>query len=686
MSEVFSWYNDIQTQLKSTEKISALSYKNNLDNNKIINFQNKFQDNLDWQNLTQKQNTQKETLLNQKIQLYERIINQTKQSLIDLQKNKDNSNDLITSKIDNFMSLFSNETPSKIYEESFEITKNQASILLPRIKELLNDENINWENLLKLQKLESEIQIILKLNIKDTSILTLTKNQILNTPENLKLTAYWVKWEVIWILDWAKNIITWTFDLIVWLWKYVIYQEYRENINIQIWQIYDFCVENWFTWMKDIFVNAINTEIDRVSKLPKEEQAEAIWKIAWNVIAIIWTFKVWWMITKELKTARSISTATSFQEKLKIWSVIVWLNTANIIVNWPEEYLLKWAWKWIWMISDKINNLIKIKWLQNVTRIDLAETILWWVKLNKSQIEAIELAHKTQNLNQKVKILSEAWFDKNSRELLIRNYVCWWEISDILKSISKYSIDYKYAEINELQKALDLWNTNLSELSNKLESTYENILKLVENPKIISSEKWREIIKETLLKIKNDIHDKESVEKFGKIVWVLKDWFEKSATSPERKELAEQIIKEFESFYDNAVEIPKKMDNVLNVNKELKVSQKYIWEFEKFYKKLEVNELLVEDFKRNIDEFNWVKWWIKKPKNPKLLKERIKIEIEKFEIWQNYRKEKFWVSNELLEIANKKFFESVNPSLTFQLKKEVKFTNFKELNLFINKK
>lgn len=695
MPEVYYADKNTPKVQTNTEKISVLSYQNDITDNKIRLYQNKFETTPTWQNLTEQQTDEKQKLIEQKIKLYEKIINQTKLDLIKLQKEKDNWNNLTIAKIDSFISLFSDNTPSKIYANTFEITKNQAKNILPKVEELLKDKNLTQSEKTRLENVKNEIQIILKSNIKDTSLLTLTKNEILFMPEKIKLAAYWVKGEVIGVIDWAKNIITWFADLVVWIWKYAVYKEYREKINTQISQIYDFCVENWFTWMKDVVVNAINTEIDRISKLPKEKQAEEIWKIAWNVIAIIWTFKVWAMVSNKLKVIPAVWETATLWEKIKTWTIITWLNTANVVINWPEEYLLKWAWKWIGMISDRISELVKTKWLSNITRIDLAESILWWIKLNKNQIDAIELAHKTENLLQKVKILKEAWFDEIQRDLLIRNYVCWWEISDILKSINKYSIDYKYAEINELEKSLNISKNKLNDIDKKLNNAYDNILKLANNPKLFSSDAWRNLIKDTLNNIRNNINDEKSIKKLEEIVKVLEKWVNTANTTPEKKLFAKQLVEEFEKLKIEIVEKTKQKDIILKTTNELNLSKKYIWEFEDFYKKLEKidrNDLLIWDFQRNIDEFNGQFWteiknWKKVNKEPKpeLLKERIKVEIEKFEIWQNYRKEKFNHTEKNITDDKKDFIESISSSINFQYWNKIEFKTFEEINLFFKK-
>ena len=104
-----------------------------------------------------------------------------------------------------------------------------------------------------------------------------------------------------------------------------------------------------------------------------------------------------------------------------------------------------------------------------------------------------------------------------------------------------------------------------------------------------------------------------------------------------------------------------------------------------------IDKLTIWDFKRNIEKFTRGKWERKKiewrieyeSRNPNLLKEVLLIEIDKYEIWETYRINK-WTNTKNLLDNKADFIEYIQSSLNFQYWVNMDFKNFEEILLFLN--
>jgi len=316
MSEKFI-LNDINEDVKNKD----------WDNQDLIKNSDLF-DSIKNNEVNEIQTETKQKLSNLKIDTYQNIVNQIEVDLKNIQEDKNGATSLQVRLIEKIIWPFMDQTPSEMYEASFNSTKQFALKMLIRISQEFQENEIPNEQKLKLIKLQNQLKTILKNDISDVWLYNLTKNEILNIPENVSLAMHWVKWEVFWILNWVKNVISWAWDLLVFVWKLWVSGEYRHKIKWQINQIYEFCVKNWLIWMKDKVGEILSLEMKRVWTLPTNEQAEAIWNIWWNVISILLTMKVWMSVANKLK---------GFSNTWSIWSNVqeAWLHVANATINWP---------------------------------------------------------------------------------------------------------------------------------------------------------------------------------------------------------------------------------------------------------------------------------------------------------------------------------------------------------------
>jgi hypothetical protein len=176
----------------------------------------------------------------------------------------------------------------------------------------------------------------------------MTMNEITQAPQNLQNALYSLKWEVVWIYEWWKMIITWAADLAIFMWKYSFSWEYREEINEQASLIYEFCKKEWAIWMLNKVWEALQREMKRIEKLPQEQQAKEIWNIAWNVIAMVWAG---WLGIKVASKLSKLKKATTLAEK----ATQFWLRATNVVLDWVGETAIS---KWLSISHKKIKNIL----------------------------------------------------------------------------------------------------------------------------------------------------------------------------------------------------------------------------------------------------------------------------------------------------------------------------------------
>lgn len=343
-----------------------------------------------------------------KFEVYSNISNNIFTGLDSLQKNM-NSNTSFSSKIvDEFIGLFADETIFDTYESGFNALKDQAIIALNWINEI-STKNLSSENLSKLSNLQAELEQISKLQLESTGVIQMMQNDIYSIPQNIENAAYWVKWMAEWVIEWWIQMITWSIDLLTFLIKYPISSEYRESINTQAKSIYDYIEINWLDWLWDQVFQALDSEMNRITELPEEEQAEAIWNIAWNVISILAITKAGMTISDKLwKIAQTEAVLKKWQltwsiwnfEKISVMSSTILsskngLRAFDILLNGvAETLLLKWLWK-SYKLLDKV---------LNSTNISPTEKIL---ALNSEILNVSKLEWNLTDIKIKEKYLTE---------------------------------------------------------------------------------------------------------------------------------------------------------------------------------------------------------------------------------------------------------------------------------------
>lgn len=288
--------------------------------------------------------------------------------------NRDENTWFVNALIDDSVHLINNiswtsvETWKQIYQKSFEQVKSR---IIQIEKEVLKIDlkTLSPDEILRYQAIINSISEIKKMEIWDVWVLNSIIASIKSTPESIESWYHWVVWTWIWIIEWTKSIITWVFDISIFILKYTwslvwIDSKYKTEVNKQAWQIWDFVQKEGMSSLWDQVYNAIWKEMDNIAKLPKNEQAEAIWKLSWKVISLLllikWaiaaSWKVWemtskiWRISKLLEklsvkwaswSDRAIKLAEFFNTTSKIKNISY---AIEVFLNWPAETIIWIAW------------------------------------------------------------------------------------------------------------------------------------------------------------------------------------------------------------------------------------------------------------------------------------------------------------------------------------------------------
>lgn len=192
------------------------------------------------------------------------------------------------------------------------------------------------------------------------------KNRLDNNPEEFTDVKFLEALKTSWHYmkeEWYKNLYMWPIWIVEWVWESVIsfaktaldfskyigsavlyklgfsdgkfYKEVNEQL-VQLWEV----VKDLDIW---IVKEAIAYEWKKIKNLPSEEQWHAIWKLAWNVIWTLLTFKWVAMTPQVMSKLKAAASTTSWIKKIWVRTVQAWIITAY----WPAEYA-------IWSAINKI--------------------------------------------------------------------------------------------------------------------------------------------------------------------------------------------------------------------------------------------------------------------------------------------------------------------------------------------
>lgn len=436
-----------------------------------------------------------------KLNIYKNVTDNLKQSLNDIQNQLNESTSLSLKAMDKMLWLLTDDNVFNTYKSSFESIQRQASNLLQKIQVEINDNNLTLSQKQTYISIVKELQQISSLKLESTWIIQMWINEVKQTPNNIKYAVNGVKWEFIWLYEWTKAVITWSADLLTFMVKYPFSENYRNELNNQAEIVYNFVKKEWFSWIWNKVYETLWKEMARISTLPPEKQAEAIWEISWKVISTLLVIKasitvaskLWkvWQAEKIITKAELVWNIARAEKVRELANTLLvskrWFQAFDIVLTWiGESVLLKWLW-----VSFKSLSLVfannDIPYLKKIGLID--DEIKSIKELKAESPEETQILHKyIEALEQEKNKLSPSeihWNITNEKLIgIVESEFNEYEyFQEVLK---KFILDEK----NSLNIVNYLKNPETRELTIK---ELKEILKLWE--KYISQEEMSDIIK-----------------------------------------------------------------------------------------------------------------------------------------------------------------------------------------------
>lgn len=282
-----------------------------------------------------------------------------------IQQSYKSNTDIISKWVDIAVGVFWGETVKDIYESSISRIREQAKRDETKLLEEISKNILHPEISQKAQELRLRLLHLQWKELESVSIAQLAQN---TDVEQVYINAlYGLKWEVKWVYHWLKGIITWAFDLASFMVKYSgsmlgVHPEYKEKIDAQASTLYDWLKKEWMIGISDQIGKLIEQEMKRISKLPQEEQAEAIGNIAGYIISMLTAIKAGTMIIEKTgKVSRQITIESALAKKW--WETVqrterlakladlsekakrgkVALQGANVFLNWVAESMIGYS-------------------------------------------------------------------------------------------------------------------------------------------------------------------------------------------------------------------------------------------------------------------------------------------------------------------------------------------------------
>lgn len=405
-------------------------------------------------------------------------------------------------------------------------------------------------------------------------------NEIDQIPQNLNYTAHAIKWEVIWLYEWGKAIITWSIDLLTFMIKYPFNSKYRQEINKQAEIIYDFVKKEWLSWVGNKVYEAVWKEMDRISKLPPEKQSQAIWEIAWNVISMLAVIKVGTTVASKLwkvgQAERLVGQAEATwniarAEKVReIAQTLLaskrWLQSFEIILTWvAESVLLKWlsvSYKATlgFLENSHLSNLAKAELIEQ--KIQKARQMKWETPEEQQILERyIETLNKEKESLQRIDNLynnPRYKFLEKYKEVLGENIsvsdIVWeWTQAIIMKHPTNDRLVLKIAKPWEVDDIMQEFKNHNLFYEKWLELSYDwKIDKNIKVPQVLKWEvdwyfymekvDWQSLYSKTLI----ERYEKQLSPEELKTIWELDD--------KQVREFLKKRFKETDSYLDQIIE------------------------------------------------------------------------------------------------------------------------------------
>ncbi|MDP2090780.1 MAG: hypothetical protein Q8K30_04240 [Candidatus Gracilibacteria bacterium] len=238
--------------------------------------------------------------ITKKLDIYKKITSNLKQNLNDIQKNLNETTSLSLKAMDEVVGLFTDDNVFNSYKSSFDSIKGQALDLIKKIQAEILQNTLSQQQKQVYDGLINELQKIGALELNSTGIIQMGINEVKQVPDNFNYAISGVKGEAIGLYEGTKAIISGSIDLLSFMAKYPFNQKYRKEFDAQAGIIYDFIKKEGLSGVGNKVYEILGKEMDRISKLPPEKQAQAIGKIAGNVISMLAVIKAGTTVASKL--------------------------------------------------------------------------------------------------------------------------------------------------------------------------------------------------------------------------------------------------------------------------------------------------------------------------------------------------------------------------------------------------
>lgn len=447
-----------------------------------------------------------------------------------IQRSYHESTDLIGGWVDKMVWFFGGETVKNEYIRQMNLIKKQANEERKKLLKAIANKQINQPTVAPLL---TRLNTIAKQELEDTSFLQATKNtEVVQAGKNV---ISGVQWEINGVANSTVSIITWAFDLLTFLGKYSVsylgyHPEYKDKVNTQAQQLYEYLKKEGMWEVKEKAVTLFNQEIERISKLPQEQQAKAIGNITGNIIGMLLVMKAG---TVAVEKIGKISKQTKRGEILLAREISK--DTPNLVRTQKLEWLLKSA--------DQTKKTLTIA---NIALNGVAESIIWAALAKQLEFTLWFFENKNISVDGKIKLLRETLSDLDNK---YRTETDETKKQEILQVIEAYKNHASVQKIVKYQQRRDAILERAFQRSAEMFHIGEDILR--KNPDI----DWTGLAQQ--------IED-HFIKQGAQLSKDQKEMLAITATSLEKAKQKRQIQLE-EIFQRAGVNIPKKLEDIEHI-------------------------------------------------------------------------------------------------------------------------
>lgn len=458
-----------------------------------------------------------------------------------IQRSYHESTDLIDGWVDKVVWLFGGETVKNEYIRQMNLIKKQAQEERQKLLKAIADKQINRP---AVAPLLTRLNTITKQELEDISFLQAAKNT--DVVQAGKNAVSGIQWEVTGVVHSTVSIITWTFDLLKFLGKYSVsylgyHPEYKDKVNAQAQKLYGYLKKEGMWWVQEKAVVLFNQEIERISKLPQEQQAKAIGNIAGNVIGMLIIMKAGVVAVEKIG---------KIGKQTKRGEIFLAREMSKESPNLARAQKLEW----LLTSADRTKKTLTVA---NIALNGVAESIIWAALAKQLEFTLWFFENKNIPVDGKIKLLRETLSDLDNK---YRTETDETKKQEILQVMETYKNQASVQKILKYQQKRDALLERAFQRSAEMFHIGEDILR--KNPDI----DWTDLAQQI-----EDHFTKQGAQ----LSKDQKEMLKITATSLEKAKQSRQMQLE-EIFQKAGVTIPKKLEDierVMNTNSNIQFEE-----------------------------------------------------------------------------------------------------------------